>query len=129
MYILMKQFKNLILSFCHLYHHGTGRSGFEYTLSNKLIGVAISSLTLLLKVSMLYTHREVALIYVYIIISSIYTYSLKVAGLFSFLSLRANLSRVPAFEGDAEDCAVCMAEVVEGKRLACRHVFHEACLT
>lgn len=128
---MIKQFKNLVMTFCHLYYKYTERSGFEYTLASKLISLAISSLTLLLKVSMIIIHREVAMIYVYIIISSVYGYFMKVAGLFSFLAMRTNLQKIANYEASAaepEDCAVCMAEVVEGKRLGCKHVFHEGCL-
>lgn len=128
MYILIKQFKNLILTICHVYYKATNRSGFEYTLANKLISLCMSTLTLLLKLSMIWTHREVAMIYVYIIISSIYGYCVKVSGLLSFLAMRNNLKKISDFNGEPEDCAVCMAEVVEGKILSCNHVFHESCL-
>lgn len=67
MYIVIKQFKHLVVIVCNLYYKATGRAGFEYTLSSKLISLIFSLLTLVLKAMVLYKYPEVGLIYVRII--------------------------------------------------------------
>lgn len=64
MYIVIKQFKHLMVIVCNLYYKATGRSDFEYTLPSKSISLIFSLLALSLKAMVLFKYPEVGIIYV-----------------------------------------------------------------
>lgn len=90
-YITIKQFKYLVLALCHFYYQVTGRTGFDMTLTSKLFGLAISTLTLGLKLYLVWTQMNMLMIYLYVVISSVIMYYLKVVGLINFLAIRSKL--------------------------------------
>lgn len=63
-YILIKQLKYIVTGACHYYYHLTQRTGFELTLSSKLLVLCFSTLTILLKVYVLFVHKGIGYIYV-----------------------------------------------------------------
>lgn len=142
-YITIKQFKNLILAACHLYFKATGRNDFEYTLANKLISIMISTLTLILKLSIMFYHPDLLIMYVGPrSSSSIRCFSMFILTTWKWWDCMTSLwwktiwkssnkvTRIKDFEEGNEEaeCAVCMGEVMEGKILNCNHIFHEQCL-